>query len=350
MEGPAGPNDVGPWTPEWRPRDDSPVTQPYRLPPVETELSYALTPAEPYVEEPAPKIRLPGEDRSPLKAQYLWVPSQSLQGRPEKLAISGAQIDLGFPVRIEPGEIWLALGGVERLAIDTPALLPDSGSPIPDELWDVQVGVMHIRDLNNGGKAGGMVRVGSPSDEPFGATRDVTVSLLGFLTIPHQERDAWSFSLFYSPTGQVAFPLPGVAYVWRPSDQFQANLGVPFSLDYRPNDALTFSANYMPVNNVEIIARQKLGDAWSLYTGYRTMTEAFLLTERVRDEDRFYVFDQRFSLGVQRQLPGGWTLDASTAYLFDRRIFQAEGFFDDRRDELKIDSGLGGFLQLFWTR
>jgi hypothetical protein len=89
-----------------------------------------------------------------------------------------------------------------------------------------------------------MLRVGSPSDQPFGAFRDLTATLLGFVTIP-SDRDAWSFSLFYSPTSQLVFPIPGVAYVWRPSDQFQANLGIPFSLHYRPTETLTGNSGFI---------------------------------------------------------------------------------------------------------
>jgi len=93
-------------------------------------------------------------------------------------------------------------------------VLPDSGLPVPDQFWDIEVGTMHIRELADGWRAGGMLRVGSPSDQPFAALRDMTVTLLGFLTIPSGQRDAWNFSLFYSPTGQIVWPIPGVAYVF----------------------------------------------------------------------------------------------------------------------------------------
>lgn len=288
--------------------------------------------------------------RAPFTARLWWMPQQDLKHRPGDLAMNGEELEVAFPVRIDSDGIWLALGSVQRLEISTSAVLPDSGLPVPNQLWDIEVGTMHIRHLADGWRAGGMLRVGSPSDQSFAAVRDMTVTLLGFLTIPSGQRDAWSFSLFYSPTGQIVWPLPGVAYVWRPSDQFQANLGIPFSLEYRATKTLRVTASYRPLNHVQVLVRQTLGDFWSIYGGYRTVTEAFLLADRVDDRERTYIFDQRLTLGTQRDLGRGWSLDLSAAYVFDRQIFQAEKFSGTRRDELAIDPGLSGTLQLLWTR
>ena len=178
----------------------------------------------------------------------------------------------------------------------------------------------------------------------------MTVTLLGFLTIPSGERDAWSFSLFYSPTGQIVYPLPGIAYVWRPSPQFQANVGIPFSLEYRPTDALSLTASYRPLNHVQVQVRQSLGELWSVYGSYQTVNETFWLADRLDDDQRMYVFDQRLTLGVQRELGWRWSLDVSAAYVFDRQVFQAEKFSGSRRDELGIDPGVAGMLRLIWTR
>lgn len=288
--------------------------------------------------------------RSPFTARLWWIPQQNLRTQPHDLAMNGEEFGLAFPLRLLPDGIWLGLGSVERLEIDTSAVLPDSGLPVPDELWDIQFGAMRIRTFDNGWRAGGMFRVGSASDRPFTALRDMTVTLLGFLTIPSGERDAWNFSLFYSPTGQIIFPIPGVAYAWRPSPQFQANLGIPFSLEYRPTEFLTVTASYRPLNNVQVLVRQSLDDAWAIYGAYRTVSETFLLADRLEDRERTYLFDQRLTLGIERQIGRGWSVDLSAAYVFDRQIFQAEKFSGSRRDELAIDPGVAGMLQLVWTR
>lgn len=264
--------------------------------------------------------------------------------------MNGAEFELAFPVRIDADGIWLVTSSLQRLEINTTAMPPAAERSLPNQLWDIEIGAMHIREWDDGWRAGGMLRVGSPSDRPFAALRDMTVTFLTFLTIPSGERDAWSFSLFYSPTGQIVFPIPGIAYVWRPNRQFQANLGIPFSFEYRPTDALTLTASYMPVANVKVFARQSLGARWSAYAGYETVTETFLLADRVDDRERTYIFDQRLMLGAQRELARGWKLDLSAAYVFDRQIFQAEKFSGDRQGELAIAPGVAGMVQLIWTR
>jgi hypothetical protein len=299
----------------------------------------------------APGDGSPGDGgRAPFTARLFWIPQQDLKNQPGDLAVNGEEIELAFPLRIAPDGIWLALASVQRLEISTSAVLPDSGLPVPNQLWDIEVGTMHLRELANGWRAGGMLRVGSPSDQPFAALRDMTVTLLGFLTVPSGERDAWSFSLFYSPTGQIVFPIPGIAYRWRPSPQFQADLGIPFSLQYRPTETLTLSASYRPLTDVQVLVRQSLGESWSVYGGYRTVNETFLLADRSNDRERTYIFDQRLTLGATRELGRNWSLDLSSAYVFDRHVFQAEKFSGSRRDELTIDPGFAGTLQLLWTR
>jgi hypothetical protein len=308
------------------------------------------------IEEPQPlanrrDLGHPGEgDRAPFTARTFWIPTQNVQGQPGNLAVNGEEIQLGFPIRIDTDGIWLALSNVGRVELAGSPVLPDSKLPLPDQLWDIDVGMMHIRQLDDGWRAGGMVRVGSPSDQPFSALRDMTVTLLGFLTVPSGERNAWNFSLFYSPTGQIVFPIPGVAYSWRPNDQFRANIGIPFSLEYRPTETLTLSASYRPLTNVELLLRQALGEFWSIYGGYRTVNRTFLLADRVNTDERMYVFDQRLTLGLQRNLGHRWSVDVSTAYVFDRQIFQAEKFTGSRRDELAIEPGIAGTLQFSWTR
>lgn len=317
---------------------------------VETQ-DFLVEDASPDVAPRSANLGMPmGERRSPFSVRSFWMPDQTLKTQPGSLALSGAELELGFPLHIDPQGIWLGLGSVQYVGLETSVVFPDSGLSVPAQFWDVQAGVMHIRNLSDDRKIGGMVRVGSPSDQPFGAWRDLTVTFLGFMTIPSGDRNAWNFSLFYSPTGQIIFPIPGVAYSWRPNDQFQANIGIPFSLDYRPTETVSVSASYMPLNNVQLEVRKALVPGWSVYGGYRTHNETFFLAERVSDQERTYLFDQRLTLGLQYELGKGWSVDLSSAYVFDRKFFQAEKFSGQRRDELLIDSGVATLLQLSWTR
>jgi hypothetical protein len=113
---------------------------------------------------------------------------------------------------------------------------------------------------------------------------------------------------------------------------------------------LTFQASYRPLNQVRVSGRQRLGEAWSVLATYETVNDAFWSSDRENDRERTYFFDQRLTLGLRRDLPGGWFIEGSTFYVFDRKVFQAERFSRDRRDLLPIETGIGASLQVVWAR
>lgn len=289
-------------------------------------------------------------EKSPLRTQAWWIPTASLNGQSGELSMNGAELDLAFPISISESGLWLANGGIERLEIQFSSLLPTSGLPVPEEFWNIQFGVMHFKELEDEWRTGGMLTFGSASDKPFDAARDLTMTMLAFLSIPARELDTWNLSLFYSPTGQLPFPIPGISYGWNPTETLRVNLGVPFSLHYEPSPLWSIDSSYTPLVNGHALASRKLGKQWTLYGGYRTTCEAFFLAERAQDNERFYLFDQRVMLGVKRSLLQHLEVDFSVAYVFDRKIFQAEQFTSERTDLLNINSSVAGMLQLGWKR
>ena len=115
-------------------------------------------------------------------------------------------------------------------------------------------------------------------------------------------------------------------------------------------ETFSFNASYMPLTNVNLLAKQQLTENWSLYGGYQVVNDTYWLAERTDNRERLYLFDQRLTLGLQRKLWWGFTADLSAGYLFDRQVFQADSFSGNRRDEIMIDPGVIGTLQLFWAR
>ncbi len=293
---------------------------------------------------------LGGRRRPPVSSQMFWIPAQNVVGQPGKLTMNGEQLSAAFPLAMSDEGIWLATANVSRLEIGSSAILPDSQLPMPDQLWQVGLGALHFRELSNGWQAGGMLNVGSASDEPFSGLRNMTLSTALFINVPKGPRDAWNFSLLYSPTAQIPFPVPGIAYVWRPSAQFQANLGIPFSIAYQPTEKFTFLASYVPLTNVRVQALQKLSEHWTLYADYQVDNQTYWLAQRLESSERFYVFDQQVKLGIARLLGRGFVLDFSTGYIFNRKFFQSAKFAGGRTDVVNVDPGVLTGVQLTWSR
>jgi hypothetical protein len=290
---------------------------------------------------------------APISVGGFWAPAVGVLDQADDLSMNAQFARVAAPIGVpeEGRPLWIAIAKFGRLEMATAAVLPDSGQAIPNQLWLVETGVTHIRPLHDGGTIGGTFLFGSASDRPYAAGRDLTLMAVGFWNRPAaRENDEWSYSLFYSPTSQLPYPLPGIAYVWRPSDTFEAKIGVPPSLEYRPTDDWTLTVNYFPLVNFNATARRRLADSLALLAFYRTDTEIYFLADRLQDDQRFYVFDQRAAVGLEQTLGRGFVLEATAAYLFDRTLFQGTSFSSGRTDVVSLGSGLGLSLQLLWRR
>lgn len=332
------------------------------LPPVEFNLEEGNFAGEPIADadpEPVPPLRPsrrgggPFGSGAPVSIGGFWAPATDVVGQPATLGMNAEFARVAAPLMtpVEGGPLWLGIGRFGRLELDTAAILPDSGQPVPDQLWLVETGLTHIRPLASGGTLGGTFLFGSASDRPFAAGRDLTLMAVGFWNTPaRNERDEWALSIFYSPTSQLPYPLPGIAYGWRPNDSFEAKIGVPASFEWRPDEKWTISAAYFPLVNVNVEARRRLGSDWSFVAFYRTDTQIYFLADRLLDDERFYVFDQRAAFGLERSLGGGFTVEALASWLFDRKLFQGTNFTAGRTDVVAFDAGPGLSLQLLWRR
>src|SRR5579862_5188091 len=94
--------------------------------------------------------------------------------------------------------------GVRHEGIRTDAILPDSGVPFPDELWNVTLGASYRYLFESGLVLGGSVGIGSASDDPFHSSREIVESVTAFLKVPAGERDAWFFAVSYSNNREYA--------------------------------------------------------------------------------------------------------------------------------------------------
>src|SRR5262249_27402391 len=147
------------------------------------------------------------------------------------------------------------------------------------------------------------------SNEPFHSINEMTASVNAFLRIPQGEHNAWLFSLMYSPTNELNFPIPGIAYLWAPSEKFQAVLGIPFALNYRPIENLTLSFNYVPVRNLRARATYRLASRLRIYTGFEWSNQSYFPVPRPDDQDRLFYYDKRVLAGVQLPLGEHLALD-----------------------------------------
>ena len=329
------------------------------LPPIDFNLeqdTFANEPIsdlDPQLSTPAREKKKPYGSNAPVSLGAFWAPPTPVVGQQATLSMNAEFARVGAPLMVprEGEPLWLGIAKFGRLELATEAVLPDSGERVPSQLWLVETGVTHIRPQDDGGTLGGTFLFGTASDQPYAAGRDLTLMAVGFWQKPAANgRDDWSFSVFYSPTSQLPYPLPGVAYVWKPDDTLEAKIGLPGGIEYRPNDDWELSLTYFPLVNVAAVARRRLSEQASFFATYRTDTQIYFLADRLIEEDRFFVFDQRAAIGVERRLAGGFSLESTVSYLFDRTLFQGTSFSSGRRDVVDFDPGIALAVQLLWRR
>jgi hypothetical protein len=288
----------------------------------------------------------PGVGHLVPRADYrvTWFPTEPVKGQPTQLGEERQDFLATCPLWQDACNEWSASVHVRSELFQTGAILPTTMQRFPDSLWNVGLGTSYRHLFDNGWSAGGGLSVGSASDKPFHGIDEMTVGVNAFLRIPQGEHNAWLFTLSYSPNSELSFPIPGVAYLWQPSDNLRVNVGLPFALMYRPVDDLTLEFSYMLVRTVHARAVYRFCPGVRGYVGYDWSNESYFLADRADIRDRFFYYDQRLSAGMQYQLSRQALLDLSTGYTFDRFYFEGRQYSDNDRN--RVDVGSGPFLSL----
>jgi hypothetical protein len=249
-----------------------------------------------------------------------------------------------FPIWQECPDEWMASLGARGEWFHTHAFLPTTGQAFPDDLWNLRASTSYRHQFDNEWIAGATVSVGSASDRPFHSINEMTSGVNAFLRIPSGEHNAWLFSLAYSPTNELNFPIPGAAYVYQPSDRFRMNIGLPFLLYYRPVEDLTLDLSYMLLRTVHARATYRVCSYLRCYVGFDWENESYFLAYRPDNNDRFFYYDKRLAGGLQMPLHPQVMLDFSAGYIFDRFYFEGRSYSD--RDFNRLDVGNGPYASI----
>jgi hypothetical protein len=288
-----------------------------------------------------------GGIKAPPGYSLTWYPSQSLSSQAGDLGLVRQQLGLGMPLWRDGGDMLLGTLNVRGTLFQTDALLPDSLQSFPDQLWAVNMGLNYMHRFDCGWSGGLMTSFGSASDRPFNSLREFNANIGAFVRIPaHNDRDSWLLGVMYMYGGALDFPLPMVAYLWNPSEQLQVNIGVPFSVKWKPSDDWRLSLSYMPLNNIRADVTHLLGEGWSVFGGYEFLNESYFLADRTEDRERFFVFEQKFYLGTRYDTEGFGTLEATTGYSLGRRFGQGVSQWGSLSD--RVDVNPGYFLGVGW--
>lgn len=281
-----------------------------------------------------------GPGMGPPGYRATWYPTRPLSNVAGELGLVRQGLAGAVPIWRQDGQTVLLTAGIRNSLFFTDAILPDTQRPFPSELWNISLGLMYAHKFDNGWSGGLSTTFGSASDKPFHSIEEMNVSFFGFLQMPaRNERDAWLFSLMYSPVGNVAFPIPGIAYSWKPSDELHVNIGLPFSVMWKPVEDLTLTCSYIPVTNVNARATYRVNSGLNVYGGFEWLYEAYFLADRAQRRDRFLAFEKRLIGGVRWDFWTHAALDLNAGYAFDRYYGEGQNQISNLHDKVDVSPG-----------
>jgi Domain of unknown function (DUF6268) len=271
-----------------------------------------------------------------------WYPSRPVSGSaPEtELGLVRQNLSGAVPLWRDGGDVLMLMAGVRNSTFFTDAILPDSHRPFPSDLWNVHLGTNYMHKFDNGWSGGLGINFGSASDKPFHSINEMNVGFNSFLQIPvREERDMWRFSLMYSPVGNLNFPIPGIAYIWNPSDTLRVSIGLPPAVMWRPVEDLTISLFYMPLTTVNARATYRVVGKVFIFGGFESLQEAYLLADRENTADRFMGYEKRLIGGVRWDVWQHASLEMNGGYAFDRSYGVGQNQVNNLYDQVNIAAG-----------
>jgi hypothetical protein len=295
-----------------------------------------------------------GQRSSPLGYRALWFPDVPVAGQNTNFSMTDQSISAMAPLGMmpkkegepftKPASGWLVSANVQYRSIRTEAILPDTGQAYPNELWNINMGLIYFHKLDNGWLWGGGANFGSATDRPFASIDEMFVGMNAFLRIPSGERNAWMFSVFYAPMSELRFPIPLVAYFYSPSENLQINLGLPLSIKYRPWERLTLEASFLPIHTVHAKAKYDFCNWLSAFASYDWANVSYALADREDSQQRFYMYDQRLAGGFESPLGAHGFVELAAGLTFDRYSFEGQQW--DSAKINRVDFAPGPFLSL----
>lgn len=280
-----------------------------------------------------------------------WYPDESLSGQGHNLNIVRQDFHVSGPIFKGDCDVVSFSAGVRNEILNSDGFLPVLGTPFPSDLWNVTFGAGFHHQFDNGWSAGLNVHTGSASDRPFANIDQMTLGATGSLRIPVRERDAWIFTLSYSNNTDFAnrIPLPGIAYLWWPNDNFRALIGIPFArIWYQPIDTVTIDFSYRFLYTVQGRITYRFAPGWKAYIGYSTANESYFLEGTADPQDRLFYAEQRVYAGLGWALGKDLSVDITSGLAFDRFYSFGQNFNGSQSDKQPVGDGPFIALAVQW--
>lgn len=277
-----------------------------------------------------------------------WEPARPVSGQGAKMSLFDPHAGLTLPVWTSADQGVFATASARGLFAGGGAVFPDTLTPFPNSLWEVQAGGAYIQQVATGESWGLCLAAGSASDRPFHTIHEATVSGLAFWRSQTESNNAWLVYVVSTTNGQVGqnIPIPGAAYEFH-SDRLDGVIGLPFlSLTYRPTDVLQLDLNYAAITDVRARASWLVADPVRVFAGFAWDSESWLPADRPDHRQQLFYYEKRLEGGLVWALREHFDFVLTGGYAFDRYFLESRGFTLKGHNHLALAPGPFVALQL----
>jgi hypothetical protein len=270
-----------------------------------------------------------------------WEPSRPVSGQAASMSLFDAHAGLTLPVWTSADQGVFATATARGLFVGGGAVFPDTRTPFPNSLWEIQAGGAYVQQVADGESWGLCLAAGSASDRPFHTIHEATVSGLAFWRSQTESNNAWLFYVVSVTNGQVGqnIPIPGVAYEFH-ADQLDGVIGLPFlSVTYRPTDVLEFDLNYAAITDVRARASLCVAPGTRVFAGFAWDSDSWLPADRPDHREQLFYYEKRLEGGLVWALREHFDFVLTGGYAFDRYFLESRGFTLEGHNHLALAPG-----------
>ena len=262
-------------------------------------------------------------------------PTKDVEGQASKVGLSEYRLTIAHQLWNSDSEEWLLLANYRRMGLNTDAILPITGAPVPDNLENFNVGLGYRRIYDSGALFGSLIQLGSASDQPFDSSDEVYVIGNVFVQVPFKEDDGWLFALNINSNRFIPV-LPGVAY-HRIRPKYDAVVGIPFvDARFHPTEKISVKVSYVPINAVYTELSYSVTENTSVFTSFEWREFFFTRANRMDDDVLLEYDEKRLATGLRFLLPRVGRITLSGGYAFDRTIGEGDDVSSRNANEIEI--------------
>jgi len=273
------------------------------------------------------------------------IPTASYEGRVlpanESPGLTENRVTVSVPVYKSLIDTISLAATTGDLHFSRPTVLDNTGTVVAANFYRDEIGGLYFHQLENERAWGFRGSIGSASDKPFEANRDISFSFGANYTFPAADKNRWVLLIFFSnnsPLGDYV-PVPGFIYVYK-TEKLIGLFGFPIaSVQWMPSDPWSYSLSiFGPIMSAE--AAYGHVNKFQTFAGFTWTRQLYMPSDRNNDKDRLTVEEKKTMLGFRMPIVGSMLGEFQLGESFDRSLYIGSKTFDKDGGSATLDSGV----------